>query len=348
MPGKSSATRAIQVSSHGGPDVLRQVMLPVPEPGPGELLVRIHASGVCGHDVLARAGRIPLPVPQVLGHEGAGEVVSVGPGVTGLAVGDRVALTPMLPCGYCNSCLSGQSRTCRVRGGLYGEDIAGTYAEHVLANAYSAVKLPDTIDYVGGSILGCAVGTAVRAVSRGRVRMGETVVVTGATGGVGIHLVQVARAAGARVIAVTGSADKVPALREAGSDEVVVAGREPFEEEVRSLTDGAGADVVLDNVGPPVFRSCLGSLRTTGRLVLVGNVDPTDVPTNLGQMIMREFELIGTARPGRTELQQAIRLVVNGRVRPWVSRTFPLEQASDAHRFMEDRRAVGRCVLVAV
>lgn len=338
--------RAVQAASHGGPEVLRPVTLPLPAPGPGDVLVRIHASGVCGHDVLARAGWIPLPVPQVLGHEAAGEVVSAGPEVLGLAAGDRVALTPMLPCGRCDSCLGGHSRTCRVRGGLYGEDIPGTYGEFVVANELSAVKLPDSIDYVRGSILGCAVASAVRAVSRGRVRLGETVVVTGATGGVGIHLVQVARAAGARVIAVTGSAAKVPALREAGSDEVVVAGREPFEEEVRRLTGGTGADVVLDNVGPPLYQSCLRSLRTTGRLVLVGNVEPRDVPANLGQLIMREFEVIGTARPGRAELQESIRLVANGRVQPWVDRTFPLEEAAAAHRFMEERGAVGRCVLV--
>jgi NADPH:quinone reductase-like Zn-dependent oxidoreductase len=176
--------------------------------------------------------------------------------------------------------------------------------------------------------------------------MGETVVVTGATGGVGIHLVQVARAAGARVIAVTGSASKLAVLREAGSDEVVVTGGEPFEAEVRRLTGGSGADVVLDNVGPPLYRSCLRSLRTTGRMVAVGNVEPREVPANLGQFIWREFELIGTARPGREELLESIGLVASGRVRPWVDRTFPLEEAPAAHALMEERGAVGRCVLV--
>lgn len=336
--------RAVQVERHGDPDVLRLVAMPKPEPGPGDVLVRLRASGVCGHDVLARAGRIPLPLPQVLGHEGAGEVVAAGPEVVGLAVGDRVALTPMLPCGRCEPCLAGRARTCRVRGGLYGEEIPGTYGEYVVANELSAVRLPDIIDFIRGSILGCAVASAVRAVNRGRVALGETVVVTGASGGVGIHLVQVARAVGARVIAVTGSAANVAALLEAGAHEVL-AGDQPFESEVRRLTGGSGADVVLDSVGPPLFKSCLASLRTMGRLVAVGNVQPRDVPANLGQVIMREFELIGTARPGRVELQESIRLVANGSVKPWVGRTFQLDQAASAHRLMEERGVVGRLVL---
>ncbi len=345
-PESEAATmHAVVLAEHGGPERLRSERRPVPEMGPREALVRVRACGVCGHDLLARAGKIPMPVPQVLGHEVAGEVVAVDSEVAGLSVGDRVALTPMMPCGRCEACLNGDSRTCRVRGGLYGEQIPGGYAEYVLANEFSAVRLPEEIDFVSGSILGCAVASALRAVRRGRLRMGETVLVTGATGGVGIHLVQLAKAAGARVIAATASSEKAPALRQAGSDEVVVTAG-GFEAEVRELTRGRGVDVILDNVGAPTLQSCLRALRTTGRLVLIGNVKPLDLPVGLGQLIMKEFELIGTARPGREELRQSIALVETGKVRPWVARTFPLEEAEAAHRHMEERGAVGRCVLV--
>lgn len=342
---QGATMRAVSLVAHGGPEQLQVQQLAVPEIGSGEVLVRVHACGVCGHDLLARAGQIPMPVPQIPGHEVAGEVVAVDSQVMSLAVGDRVALTPMFPCGRCEVCVSGSSRMCRVRGGLYGERIPGGYAEYVVANDFSAVRLDDQIDYVYGCVLGCAVASALRAVRRGRVRMGETALVTGASGGVGIHLIQLAKVAGARVIAVTASPAKAAALREAGAEHVVVTAGS-FDREVRELTRGFGVDVCLDNVGVPALQSCLRSLRTTGRLVLVGNVVPQELPLGLGQLIMREFELIGTARPGREELTESVALAATGRVRPWVDRTFPLEEADVAHRYMEERRAVGRCVLL--
>ncbi len=337
--------RALILEEPGDPDQLRPGRVPVPEIGERDVLVKVRACGVCGHDVLARAGRIPADTPLVLEHEVAGEVAVAGPRVHILAEGMRVALTPMLPCCSCELCIGGSSRTCRRRGGLYGDGVQGGYAEFIVATEHSAVQLPDSIGLVEGSIIGCAVASALRAVRRGRVALGETVLVTGASGGVGIHLVQLARMAGARVIAVTASEAKVGPLREAGADEVAVQTDDSFDTAVRDLTRGRGADVVLDNVDPSNLVACLRALKTGGRLVLVGNVDPRPLPVFAGQLIMREFELIGTARPGRQELQDSIALVESGRVKPWVDSLFPLDAGGAAHRRMEERHAVGRCVL---
>ncbi|MEE8525794.1 MAG: zinc-binding dehydrogenase [Thermoanaerobaculia bacterium] len=192
----------------------------------------------------------------------------------------------------------------------------------------------------------CTAGTAVHTVrTRGRVRSGETVVVTGASGGVGMQVVQLAKHDGARVLAITSSDSKREALSDAGADEVILAPDLKFDRRVRELTD-EGAEVVFEIVGSATFDQSLRALAPGGRLVVVGNLEADIVKLNPGLMIIKELEIIGAYATTQRELQTALELIEKGVLRPWVSDVLPLKDAAAAHAHLEERAVVGRLVLV--
>lgn len=338
--------RAVVLEEFGEPEVLRLREVPDPRPGPGEVLVRVEAAGVCYHDLLTRSGHIRhgMTLPVIPGHEIAGTVVETGPGVASLAAGDRVCSIQLATCGECLHCLRGEDMLCE-RQRMFGHGLAGGYAEYVVAPARALVKVPDSIPAPQAAILGCGVGTSFHAIrTAAAVRGGETVLVTGAGGGTGLHSVQIARAFGARVIAVTTSPGKETLIREHGADEVVVAPDGQFHEAVRRLS-GGGVDVVIDHVGTPVWASTIRSVRNGGRICFIGQVTGDTVPFNPGLIILRQISLIGTKGAGAAEIRELVELVRLGRVRPVVAEVLPLERAADAHRLLAERRAAGRVVL---
>lgn len=176
--------RVVELVGVGGPEVLRPATRPTPRPAADQLLVRVGACGVCGHDALARRGELAAGTGSVLGHELAGRVVSVGHAVDDGWRGRRVALVQRIPCGDCADCADGLTTLCRRGPGFYGEDLPGGYAEYVVASPLNAVSLPDSIDDATGAILSCAVGTGFRALRSAAVGADDVVVVTGAGGGV--------------------------------------------------------------------------------------------------------------------------------------------------------------------
>lgn len=334
--------RAVVMREFGGPDVLRVEELPVPEPGPGEVLLQIRACGVCFHDVVNRAGHLPrTALPSVIGHELTGTVAGVGALVSGVQTGDRVVCLQRMPCGQCRACRTGQDHLCA--GPMFGEEVPGGYAEYALIRPGSFVPLPESISFSQAGVLTCGVATALHALRRGRVTLGETVLITGASGGIGIHAVQLAQRAGARVLAVTGSDAKSDALRSHGAEPIVSPdGR--FHGAVRRLVP-EGVDCALEITGAPTLGATLRSVRTGGRVVLVGNVAPGDAPINPGLLILKEIDLIAAKANGLDELREAVDLVARGLIRPVLSDTLPLDRAAEAHRLLEGRRATGRVVL---
>ena len=274
--------RAIVASAYGGTDVLscREVARPVP--APDQFLLKVAACGVCGHDLLARTGAFPLSKPPfVMGHEIAGVVVEVGALITRFKLGDRVAVTQRISCGNCAPCRAGRDNVCVSGAGFYGEAISGGYGDFVVASPRNAVHIPDHIPLHIAALLSCAIGTGFHALRRAALALGDTVVVTGASGGVGIHTVKLASLMGVKVIAISSSSGKTQMLREAGAAHVVIPGADfNFHEQVRDLTNGEGADAVMEITGRPTFKSSLRSVRAGGRVVLIGNVDPGSVPLN--------------------------------------------------------------------
>src|SRR5262249_13039197 len=256
----ATTMRAMVAVKPGDYDVMQLQDWTIPPLGPREVLVRNFASGVCYHDHLIRVGIMKrgITFPLILGHEGAGLVEAVGDAVRSLAPGDRVACTQWTEnCGFCRFCRTNREPLCAERK-FFGHDRDGTYAELFKIQEDSLLLLPASITFEDGAILSCAIGTVLAGVRDvGRVPPRETVLVTGAGGGLGVHAIQVARLCGAIVVAQTTSPGKAPLLREVGADHVVLARDGKFADEVKRVTGGEGVDVVCDNVGAPVFDEAL-------------------------------------------------------------------------------------------
>jgi D-arabinose 1-dehydrogenase-like Zn-dependent alcohol dehydrogenase len=339
--------QAVVLEQFGAASHLAVHTVPDPRPGPGEVLLRVRACGVCYHDVINRRGSLPrTSVPAILGHEVAGEVIEIGEGVTGWTVGDRAATLQRLSCGGCPTCRAGRPSLCRRDDRFFGEELAGGYAALMAAPIAGLGRVPDGMPWEVAATVCCTAGTAVHVLrTRGRVAPGETVLVTGASGGVGLQTVQLARLDGAHVIAVTSSAAKVGVLREAGAEDVVIAPDLQFAAEVRRLTRGEGVHAAIEIVGSATFAQTLRSMAPGGRVVVVGNLESGTIDVNPGLIIVKELEILGAYATTAAELEIALRLTHDGHLTPFVTEVLPLAAAAAAHHRLENREVAGRLVL---
>lgn len=342
--------RAVIAERTGPPTVLQVAEVAAREPGPGEIRIAVAACGVCFHDVVVRNGtfRRGVGMPVILGHEVAGTVEKLGQGVRTLKVGDRVATTiHSHVCGYCRHCRNGRETSCPERVFLGDAGLNGGYAELVCVDADAALLLPAAVSVDDAAIAACTIGTELNAVRDvGRVQFGERVLVTGAGGGLGLHGVQLAKLAGAFTLALTTSAAKAPHIRDAGADEVIVTERgEDFSDEVRHRTDGKGADVIIDNVGSPIFEAVRRSAAYDARIVLVGQLTGAFVSFNPAQLFLRNISILSAKGVSRSQLADSLDLIACRRIRPAIERAYPLEEAAEAHRLVEAGLSTGRLLL---
>lgn len=339
--------RAVVLPRFGGPEVFTCEEVVRPRPAADQMLVKVAACGVCGHDLLNRGGHFPhTKLPAVMGHEIAGTVVETGPLVSRFKPGDRVGVIQRISCGLCAVCRAGRENLCMSGPGFYGEDISGGYGEYVIASERNATPVPASIPLKIAAVLSCAIGTGFHALRRAELQLNDTVVITAASGGVGIHTVKLAKLLGLRTIAISSSEGKAGRLRAAGATDVIVSPEMAFHKQVRELTDGAGADAVIEIAGKPTFNSSVRSLRAGGRMVIVGNVTPGPVPLNPAMSILKELDLIGSAHATLADLKKVIDLVETGKIEPEIAAFVPVEDAARAHAMMEEKATSGRVVLV--
>ncbi|MEU4895125.1 alcohol dehydrogenase catalytic domain-containing protein [Streptomyces sp. NPDC044780] len=333
--------RAAVLTRPGGPGAVTVIDVPRPRPAADEVLVEVAACGVCGHDQADRTGLLTVPLPAVLGHEVAGTVVEAGPAVRRFAVGDPVATKQFSTCGYCGPCTSGEELRCAQRSFTYGG-----FAEYVVLRESALLAVPPGVPLAEAAVVACAVGTGLQALRRiARVRAGETVLVTGAGGGLGLHAVQVARALGARVVALTGDVGKAGRLRSLGAGHVLTMGDQTWQD-VLDATEGHGADVVLDNTGhPAVFRQAFRALAHAGRYVLTGQVGGEPLRVHPAFVFAKEAVITGSGSTSMSTFSDAMDMVADARVRP-VLAAYPLDDAVRAFTDLDERRVVGRAVLV--
>ncbi|MGE3937018.1 MAG: alcohol dehydrogenase catalytic domain-containing protein [Rhodospirillaceae bacterium] len=340
--------KAMVLRSPGTPFVLET--RPDPVPGPGEAVARVVAcgAGLTIHHV--RAGRARVDYPRIIGHEVAGEIVAVGRDVAGLAVGDPVTVWFYLTCGHCRWCLGGRETLCENFGGFIGRAVDGAYAEYVKLPARNFLKLPDDLDWKArpaeASVICDAVATPYKVIRRARVAPTDTVAVIGAGGGLGIHMVMMAKWAHARVIAVDRAAEKLPACLTAGADAVVDASRNDATEALIELTGGKGVDVAIDFVSSTEsLERAAAALGVGGRLVTLGG-SGQPFRANSAAMLAKELELIGSRYATRQEVLDSLALVARGDIAPLVTETYPLEQAEAAHQRLEHEKTIGRAALL--
>ena len=336
--------KAIVLRVNGDPSVLRLEEWPDPQPQPHEVVVKVGAVGVPYHDIVERNGvlRPGHGLPKILGNEIAGTVVALGSGVAAPKIGARVCSKGFHSCGECRRCRNGNETLCSRR-----RVVSGGYAEYVAIPAEALVEIPDTISFAEACMLGSSTAVALNALRDiAQVRLGASVLVTGASGGVGLPALQIAKAAGANVIAMTHSPAKGEALAEGGARHVVVAenGRD-FSDDVRKLTGDDGVDIVIDTVGSKVFAPAFRSLATGGRYVVVGQLTRDEVALNLARIIFKAATISGVTSARRDQLEDVVGLVAAGRLRSQIAKIMPLSQAAEAHALVESGGIVGRVVL---
>lgn len=341
--------KAMVLYAAGAPFELEE--RPVPTPGPDEALVKVRACGAGLTIHHAKVGRAEANLPIVIGHEIAGEVVEVGSSVHDFSVGDRVTPHFYLFCGNCRYCLTMREPLCENTGGYIGRQRDGGYAEYVTLPARNLIKIPPELPYderPGEVAVICdAIATPYKLVRRARIRPLEDVLVIGAGGGVGIHMVQLARFAGARVLAADLGEAKLAAASDAGAHEVIDASAGPIGEAARRLTDGRGVDVAIDFVASPeTLQSGLDLLAPNGRLAIVGGGHGGRFTVESSRMLRGEVDIIGSRYVTRQEIVDSLELVRRGIIRPIVTRTFSLEEAEQAHELLDRSAIIGRAAIV--
>ena len=320
--------KAIRVQHVGGPEVMELVDVPVPQAKGSEAVVKVNVAGVNSIDVQFRDGRLRTPLPFVPGQEGAGIVTAVGPQVKALKPGDRVAWSGTL----------------------------GSYAEYVSAPEEHLVPVPAAInDQQAAAAMMHGLTAHYLVTDAHKLKGGETALVHAAAGGVGLLLVQMAHAIGARVIGPASSDDKAQLARDAGADEVIVFTRQDFETDVKRLTNGKGVDVVYDGVGKATFEKNLNVMRLRGMLVIYGMssgavppVDPAKLSEKGSLYIARTTLAHFTAT--REELlartSALFSMIADGKLHMRIGKKYPLAEAAQAHRDMEARKLAGKLLLV--
>jgi NADPH:quinone reductase-like Zn-dependent oxidoreductase len=329
--------KAIRVHAPGPPDVLRYEDVPDPRPGPGEVTLEVRAVSLNHMDLWVRRGLPGIAYPRILGCDAAGIVRETG---------RRVLIDPSTSCGTCESCGSGQKPLCR-QYTIFGEHRDGSDAQLLCVPAANAIPIPDTLSFEEAAAAPLVFLTAWRMLfTRGRLSPSEDVLIWSAGAGVGTVCVQFARHAGARVIATASSDAKCARLKELGADVVLNHSREDVLQRVRELTARRGVDLVVDYIGKETWGRSLQCLRRGGRLVTCGATSGYDPAEDLRQVFYRQLEIIGCTMGNAKELQDALRLLFAGRVRPVIDGVLPLADAAQAHRRLEMRQAFGKIILV--
>ena len=339
--------KAVRFHAHGGPDVLRLEDVDEPTPGPGEALVRVRACALNHLDLWQRRGmeRVTIPFPHISGADVAGEVIWAPNGE--FKPGRRVMLQPGLSCGRCASCVDGRDNEC-ARYDVLGYRSDGGYAEIVKVPVQNLIAIPDAIGFVEAAAFPLAFLTAWHMlITRAKLKAGEDVLVLGAGSGVGQAAIQIAWRHGARVFATAGSDEKLVKARQLGAYEVINHATEDLPKKLREYTNGRGVDVVCEHVGTATWDRSQRSLSRGGRLVTCGATTGHDASIDLRVLFTRQISLLGSYMGRKGELLRAAQCFFAGELRPVVDRTFPLEEAAEAHRRLESRDLFGKLVLVA-
>ena len=338
--------KAVFFTKHGDNSALQYGDRPDPEPGPGEVRLEVRAAALNRLDIFVRNGIPGVPLPMIPGADGAGIVDRIGKEVSGLTPGDRVLIQPGLFCGVCEFCRAGEQSLC-VTYGILGEHVPGTFAERVVVPARNVFPIPGGLSFSEAAAFPLAYQTAWRmVVGRAAVRAGETVLIHGAGGGVAGAALEVARMAGARVLATTSGEEKLGRVREAGAELVVDYRAEDVLAAVRRHTGKRGADVIVDTVGEATWMTSLKAAARGGRIVTCGATSGPNPREEIRQIFWKQISILGSTMANDREFRALLAAVAAGKLKPRIDRVFPLSQAPAAYAYMEEGRQHGKIVLV--
>ena len=339
--------KAVIMSEHGGPAVLRYTEVPNPTIEPNEVLVRVRACALNHLDIWVRGGLpgVSIPMPHILGSDIAGEVAQVGAQVAGVQIGERVLLCPGISCGHCPQCFAGNDSQCR-QYTLFGYMVDGGYAEYVRSPAVNVIPIPNGLSYEQAAAVPLVFLTAWHMlIARAALKPAEDVLILGAGSGVGSAAIQIAKVTGARVIATAGSEEKLAKARGLGADDVILHSKQDIAVEVKRLTNRRGVDVVFEHVGQTTWEQSIRSLAVGGRLVTCGATTGYEGKIDIRYLFTRHLSIFGSYMGSKAELFSVLELVGRGLLKPVIDTIMPLAQAAGAHKHLESREQFGKIVL---
>ena len=340
--------KAIRIHAHGGVDQLRYEHAPDPEiTSPREVIVKLEAAALNHIDIWVRMGTTGMwiPMPHILGADGAGIVVDVGTEVRSVHAGEKVCLYSFTGCGECEFCLSDRDFMCiRVRS--LGERLDGTYAQYIKVLPENCFPIPLYMTFAEAAAFPLVFVTLWRMlVTNARLQAGESLLIIGIGGGVASAALQVAKRIGARVIVTSGSDEKLERAKALGADHGINHRRKNFAEEVKLLTDNRGVDVVLDSVAGEVWQKSLHSLAHGGRLVTCGATAGGEPNDDLNALVSKELKIYGSTLGSREDFRRLLSFLDATQIHPIIDRKFSLNEAREAQRRMEEARQFGKILL---
>lgn len=342
---------AVVLREHGGPEVLRLERLPVPVPGPKQVRIAIAAVALNHLDLWVRRGgpAFHLEYPHRLGSDIAGVIDAIGPGVEGIAVGQKAVIQPGLSCGRCAACLGGQDNLCR-HYRILGENTQGGYAQYLVVPEVNVAPYPENLDFAHAAASILPFLTAWQMVVRkAQVAPGEVVLVHAAGSGIGVAAIQICKLFGAKVIATSTSAAKLLRAKELGADETIDTssgtGAGDFAAACRALTGKRGVDAVIEHIGGDVFTGSIKAVRNGGKIVTCGATASPTPSIDLRHIFFRQIQVLGSTMGSKADLLAVLAHIAAGTLRPVVHQVRPLAEAAEGHRLLEARAAFGRVVL---
>jgi NADPH:quinone reductase-like Zn-dependent oxidoreductase len=337
--------KAVRIHQFGGPEVLIYEDIADPQPRKDQVLVRVRACALNHLDIWVRKGLPGVKLPHILGSDVAGEVVEVGEYVAAFKTGQRVLLAPMHYCGHCAKCVTGLQNQCR-EFTVLGNGVDGGNCELIAVPAANVIPIPDSLDFNQAASVPLVFLTAWHMlVGRAGIRPGQTVLVLGASSGVGIAAIQIAKFFHCRVITTAGDETKLEKGRELGADFGINHYKQKISEEVRKITNKEGVDIVVEHVGAATWDESVKSLKTGGTLVTCGATTGPNVALDLRHLFARQLTLLGSYMGTMGELHEVLRHVFAGRLNPVVDRVFPLSELRAAHEYLERSQMFGKIVV---
>ena len=340
--------KAVRINEHGGLDKLIYDELPEPDCTPNKVKINIKASALNHLDIWVRIGlpRLPVPLPIILGSDGAGTIIEVDSKITEYKIGDDVVIQPGIFCKECKYCTAGKENLC-LEYGILGETENGTQAEYVVLDPVNVHLKPEHLSYEESASMPLVFMTAYQMlIKRAQLQQNETVLVYGGSSGVGSAAIQICRELGAKVIATAGNDGKCDYSENMGAHHTVNHNQDNWLNEVKKITDQRGVDVVFEHIGSATWKQSLRILAKGGRIVTCGATTGPDVNINLAHLFMKQHSILGSSMSDIQSFNEVMNKISEKKYTPIIDKIFPMEDIRLAHEHIEERQQMGKVIVV--
>ena len=338
--------KAVRIHQHGGTDVLKYEDIPIPKITENQCLVKIKAAALNHLDIWVRKGFPGIPLPMIMGSDGAGIVEKIGMNISNFSIGDKVLIQPLTYCGTCRWCKQNKENYCE-KWGIFGENQDGTQCEYMAINANHLRIIPEDMSFEEAAAFPLVAETSyTMLIDRANIQNGETVFVWGASSGVGSMAIQIAKAMGCKVITAVGNAEKANFAEKLGADIIVNYKDDDIVKIVKEFTLQQGVDVVVEHVGTKTWETSLLILGKGGRIVTCGATTGSEAKFDIRRLFYKQQSILGSTMGNVKSLDSALAMYINGDIKPIVDKYFKMSEIRIAHEYLENGNQTGKVIVI--